>query len=130
MTKELILEIVSNASGQPKEKIIGLERYKQYLEARHILIFFLRKKLKMTYMEIGKFLGRDHTTIIHSVNKVQDLIDVQDSETIQLYDMVDLAYQHATKEPYKLLVEISKDENINDVMYKIINQFTCKVTKL
>lgn len=129
MTKELILEIVSNASGQPMEKIIGQDRYRPILIARQIYIYFLRKKLKMTYQHIGKILDRDHTTIIHSVSKVDELLEVGDEPMTTLYDQVDLSYQYANQEPHRLLVEISKDENINDAIFKIMAATPCKVSK-
>ncbi len=47
-------------------------RKKDISQARHIAMFLCREKLKLSYPQIAKFFNRkDHTTVIHAVEKVK-----------------------------------------------------------
>ncbi len=55
--------------------IRGKRRLKQVVFPRQVAIFLLREELKLTHQEIGNiFGGKDHTTIMHSFNKINNLI--------------------------------------------------------
>ncbi len=57
-------------------QIRGPRRSASLVQARQVAMYLLKAKLKLTHMEIGHLLGgRDHTTIIHGVNKIQALVD-------------------------------------------------------
>jgi chromosomal replication initiator protein len=50
-------------------------RTKELADARHIAMYLSNKILKATLVEIADFYGkRDHTSVIHGVKKVEDLI--------------------------------------------------------
>lgn len=46
-----------------------------YVEARCIFCFIACRKLKFTLTSVGKFLGRDHTTIIHMNTRAENLLE-------------------------------------------------------
>lgn len=53
--------------------VISNSRKREYCEARHIICDMLYHDLHLTQQEIGDMLGgRDHTTIINSLNKIHD----------------------------------------------------------
>lgn len=73
VSKEDILETVSEFYDVPKEKIINGGRKREYVKPRQIVMFLLRKELKESYPYIGKKLGgKDHTTVIHAVKKIKE----------------------------------------------------------
>jgi chromosomal replication initiation ATPase DnaA len=39
---------------------------------RHLYCYVLRKQFNFTFKEIGKKMGRDHSTIIHACNAFED----------------------------------------------------------
>lgn len=50
----------------------GPKRDASLVKARQVTMYLLKKELKMTYVEIGNVLGgRDHTTIMHGVEKME-----------------------------------------------------------
>jgi chromosomal replication initiator protein len=72
VSKEDILETVSEFYDVSKEKIINGGRKREYVKPRQIVMFLLRKELKESYPYIGKKLGgKDHTTVIHAVEKIE-----------------------------------------------------------
>ena len=50
-------------------------RKRHIVEARQIIAFICRKDFKMTFPYLAKKLNRDHSSIIHSVNVVSDLME-------------------------------------------------------
>jgi len=51
------------------------KRHKTIVVPRQILMYLLRNDLKLPYANIGQFLGgRDHTTIMHGVEKITRLL--------------------------------------------------------
>lgn len=54
----------------------GPKREASLVKARQIAMYLLKNKLGLTYVEIGNVLGgRDHTTIMHGVEKIESLVD-------------------------------------------------------
>ena len=51
-------------------------------EARQIAIYLIRKLTNLSLPEIGKEFGRDHTTILHAVNKIETAVK-GDNETMK-----------------------------------------------
>ena len=58
----------------------GPKRDASLVKARHIAMFILKNDLKLTLKDIGGLLGgRDHTTIMHGVEKVEKSVHNKDS---------------------------------------------------
>lgn len=54
----------------------GPKREAGLVRARQVTMYVLKHELGLTYVEIGNLLGgRDHTTIIHGVEKIEALVD-------------------------------------------------------
>ena len=70
-----IINVISTYYSIPTDQLTGNTRKAQVTLARQIAIYLLRDVLDMTYKEIGKiFSNRDHATIIHSINKIEELL--------------------------------------------------------
>lgn len=70
-----ILDRVCAFYDLPIKLIKGEKRDKPIVLPRQILMYLLKKNTHMTLTEIGDYLsGRDHTTIMHGVHKIESLI--------------------------------------------------------
>lgn len=83
-SKIITLESIAKVTGQffkiPIVDLKSKSRNKKIARARHISIYLSRKLLKTTQQDIGKFYGgRDHTSIIHAVNKIKDQLKTDTS---------------------------------------------------
>ena len=55
--------------------ILGTKRIKELVYPRQLVMLIMRDYLKMSYPQIGDQLGgKDHTTIMHGVNKIETLL--------------------------------------------------------
>jgi chromosomal replication initiator protein len=80
LTPQEIIEIVSKEYDLPVNVVCGKTRYRNIVEARMVTAYLLRcdRYLSLSLKQIGKLLGnRDHTTIMHAVHLIQDLMDVE-----------------------------------------------------
>ena len=63
-------------------QIKGPKRTASLVKARQVAMYLMQTELELTLVEIGNLLGgRDHTTIIHGVDKIKDLVDKKERVT-------------------------------------------------
>ncbi len=74
ITLERIIKIVSEFYNIDSEEIKGDKRSKSVAQARQIAIYLARNLTNLSLKEIGNNFGkRDHSTILHSFNKIENL---------------------------------------------------------
>ena len=75
ITMEDVVKKVSKMSNIPQKEIIGKSRKMEIVEARHASIYLCREIIGASLSSIGIYFGgRDHTTIMHSINQVSSKI--------------------------------------------------------
>jgi chromosomal replication initiator protein len=68
-----VIKIVANYYNINEESIYDKTRKKEVVKPRQVIMFLLREDFNISYPSIGeKMGGRDHTTVIHSCEKVKD----------------------------------------------------------
>jgi chromosomal replication initiator protein len=74
-TPQGILTLVAVHFGVKASDLKAEKRIRKLSLPRQICMYLLRKHLLMSLPEIGKFLGgRDHTTVLHAVEKISELL--------------------------------------------------------
>jgi len=67
----LLLQAVSCYYGVPLQALAGKSRARPIAEARHTAMYLLREDAQLALKQVGLLLGhRDHSTVIHGVQKV------------------------------------------------------------
>ncbi|MGI9602163.1 MAG: chromosomal replication initiator protein DnaA [Acidimicrobiales bacterium] len=85
ITVAVILDETSDMFGFPIEDIIGASRRRPLVTARQVGMYVCRQLTDMSYPAIAREFGnRDHTTVIHAVEKIDNLM----RERRQIYDQV------------------------------------------
>ncbi len=85
ITPQMILDETSDMFGFPVEEIIGASRRRPLVTARQVAMYVFREATDLSYPAIAReFGGRDHTTVIHAVDKIGNLM----AERRQIYDQV------------------------------------------
>lgn len=76
-----IVRGVGEFCNVPVDKILGKTRYQNIVEARMLVAYLMRndRNLKYSLTLIAKLLNkRDHSTIIHSIKTVENLMEVDE----------------------------------------------------
>jgi chromosomal replication initiator protein len=68
-----IVKIVSDFYSIEEESIYEKTRRKEIIKPRQVIMYLLREDFNISYPSIGQKLGgRDHTTVIHSCEKIKE----------------------------------------------------------
>ena len=71
----------------------GKVRKKEIVEPRQIAMYLLRDMLDMSYPHIGEKLGKDHTTAIHAVKKINQEIERNSSLNQKVISIKEIIYK-------------------------------------
>ena len=84
VTVNQIISVVSGAMGISTAEIVGDKRARAIVHARHVAMYLARELTDVSLPQIGEhFGGRDHTTVLHAVEKVRKLLH-EDRDTYNL----------------------------------------------
>ena len=75
-TPSLIISHVCKFYNLDENTLRGTQKTKRTAEARQIAVYLIRKLTNLSTPDIGKEFNRDHTTILHSINKIEDTLKV------------------------------------------------------
>jgi chromosomal replication initiator protein len=85
ITPQVILEATSDTFGFSVEELCGPNRRRPLVTARQIGMYVFREMTDFSYPAIGReFGGRDHSTVMHAVDKITTLM----KERHQIYNQV------------------------------------------
>ena len=93
-TDEELLNEIAVILGYSVESLSGKSRQRPLVTARQTAMYVFRELTDLSYPAIARlFGGRDHTTVIHAVDKIQRLM----KERKQIYDQVTELVQRLKK---------------------------------
>jgi len=129
LTKENLLSVICFVSGLPEDAIRSQNRARGLVLCRHAYYFLAREKMGLKLVEIGEVFGTDHTTVIHGIRKVKDMISIQDEITCQFIDQVNLCIAEKYLIPTRLIISIpSEIESDNVINY--LKGIGCEIEKI
>lgn len=80
VTPQYIISVVAEHFGLKAEALVSTKRSKEIVYPRQIAMYLCRSITNTPLAMIGKCMGgRDHTTVIHGIDKVKDNIDQDDN---------------------------------------------------
>lgn len=68
---ERILTATANHYGVSVEDIKSKKKSDQVANARHVAVYIIRRLTELPFKKIGEIVGRDHSTIMSSISKVE-----------------------------------------------------------
>jgi chromosomal replication initiator protein len=85
ITPKMILDATAEMFGHPVEELCGKSRSRPLVQARQVGMYVFRELTDFSYPAIGRVFGdRDHTTVMHAVEKITQLM----KERRPIYDQV------------------------------------------
>ncbi len=75
ITAKLVIEATADMFGLTIDELCGKSRSRPLVTARQVAMYVLREMTDFSYPAIGRAFGdRDHTTVMHAVSKIADLM--------------------------------------------------------
>lgn len=85
ITAKVVIEATADMFGLTVDELCGKSRSRPLVTARQVAMYVLREMTDFSYPAIGRAFGnRDHTTVMHAVSKITDLM----RERRAIYDQV------------------------------------------
>jgi len=88
-----ILKAVAEFFNVSIEDIVSHNRRKEIVEPRQIAMYLLREISELSYPYIGEKMGRDHTTAIHSYEKINQEINRSPALNQKILTIKDIIYK-------------------------------------
>ena len=89
MTISQIVSEVSKTFNVSEKDIKGNSRQAKIAKARHIAIYIVKEITNAPYDVIGKeFSNRNHSTIIHSLRQVKDILEKEPEQKEVVEDII------------------------------------------
>ena len=112
---ENVMEAVVSVTGVPAEKVFGKDRMREVASARHMFCYMARKYTNASLGNVGKFLGRDHTTAINSVKVCNDMLDTKEEFFVNTIGDIDMYIRNRHKSCNELIVDVPIEVDVNYV---------------
>jgi hypothetical protein len=76
-----VLRTAAKVTAVKVRELRGPSRKRRIARPRQVLCWFLKKRTMLSTPQIGRFVGnRDHSTVIHAVRKVDQLLGEEDAQ--------------------------------------------------
>jgi chromosomal replication initiator protein len=93
---EEVVSKVADAFGVTVQNLVGPERRQEVVLPRQIAMYLLRVEANCSLPKIGEALGgRDHTTVMHACQKVNDLLERDDRLRHQVIEIREQIYEQS-----------------------------------
>jgi chromosomal replication initiator protein len=98
LTVEDILSVVARHCRISESDLIGRSRRKEVAYARQVAMYLAREEMNTSLPKIGQALGgRDHTTIMHGIDKIASQIEKDDALRRDIIAIRELLYREAVQ---------------------------------
>lgn len=78
LNPDAILETVCEHFDIKQEILLARSRRKKTIYCRQVYTYLCRTMLNLKLGETGKLIGRDHTTVINTMRRINALLDTED----------------------------------------------------
>jgi chromosomal replication initiation ATPase DnaA len=76
---KIVIEAVEQVTGYTYDELLTKNRKRDRVLARSLLYYFLRINSNITFNEIASLFNMDHSSIIHGVTTLHNLLHVNDN---------------------------------------------------
>jgi chromosomal replication initiator protein len=87
VTFESISKEVSAYYKIPLPDLLSKARNKEVTHARHVAMYLISKIMKSTLVSIGQYYNRDHSTILHAIDKIAKRVKENTSIKQELFEI-------------------------------------------
>ena len=125
-----LLNIVLVICGVTREQFYSEKRGRSLVLARHLFCYISRTKLGHKLVPIAQFIKRDHTTVIHGINTIENLLSVNDEQVQTLYLSIIEAITREYELPIRLDITARNKQEADEIRAYIEEKYKCPILVL
>ena len=93
VTVDKIQNVVSNFYNIALSEMLSQRRSRPLARPRQIAMFLCKELTSYSYPEIGRaFGGKDHTTVIHAVKKIESMLEIDPKLKKQFFELKEIIF--------------------------------------
>jgi chromosomal replication initiation ATPase DnaA len=106
---DTIMDTVCRTLNLSREIVMDTARFRNLVQARQLVMFFSRRYTQLSLTDIGRYLHKDHATVLHSVKAVECMmLYPNEKATIARIDMAISAALKRTRTQAKITDMINR----------------------
>ena len=119
--------IIQGITGYDKSALLKKNRSRKVLYPRQVICYILKIYYSMTFEAIGKIFNQDHTSVLHSVNTIQTMIDINDELICSMIDKVnhELSVTGHFKGSQRVVMYVPIQTNFETLKQLLIEKYGC-----
>lgn len=124
-----LLRLISIVTSISEADILSRERKASFVLSRQILAYYLRYRYNYKLQQIGRFFKTHHTTILNSLYKISNMIDINDSLTVSIMTELDtlISINDILTVPHTLTIHLNASYDSVMIAKSIEQQYNCTV---
>ena len=88
ITADKIISMVAKKYDISRDDVLGKKRDQNIAYARNLSIYIIRRVTQMSFPEIGKIFGRDHSTIMSSNKVIQEKVATNQLAELEINEII------------------------------------------
>ncbi len=86
-TPDFIVKAVAKYFEMDTESLLSKNKSQEYIVPRQIAMYMVREMTNLSFPQIGKFFGKDHSTIMHATKKLEEKMKTDNDLKTQIQDV-------------------------------------------
>jgi chromosomal replication initiator protein len=113
LNEHYLFRVIEKVTGITEEEMISKSRRRDFVEARFIFFYCMRKYSKVVLKSIGNMLQKDHSSVVYGARELEKLIE-QDKTLATQLRIVEKYIQQGSLNPNKAeTVKSYTDKKLN-----------------
>jgi hypothetical protein len=122
-----ILEGVCFVMGQEIDRVKKKDRYRELVVCRHLFYYLAKYFYGAKLKDIGKVTNVDHTSVIHGIQVINDLISIKDQDVMNAVEQCQSYIREKYQADKKISVYVPYDVNITTLSEMLTKIYKCRV---
>lgn len=122
-----LLSVCCITTGQDIERVKKKDRYRELVFTRHLFFYMARYYFGAKLNEIQTIFRCDHSTVLHGVNVVKDLLSINDLMATKAVDAIKETIGRNNKFEKQLTVFVPFEVKAAELAEMLINKYGCRV---
>jgi hypothetical protein len=108
--REALKKAVCSIYGVNEDELFSLNRRREIISARRMVLYFLRKHYGETYMGIAKMFNMNHATVIHHVTQMKNFLEFDKIEIMNYIKVRDYVFEQNSEVTLSEELDLLKKE--------------------
>ena len=125
-----LVNIVCICCGISKENFFSKSRARPFVIARHLFFYIARYKLGHKLKIIAKYVKRDHATVMHGIDTINNLLAVNDDQIQSIYLKIIEAITKEYEPPTQFVVTCQNAFTAQEIAVMLARDYNCIVKSI